>query len=122
MFLLQSLCNACGIRQRKARRAAMAAAAAAGFSSDTMVTSTEPPVQSPKPNKVETIMKTQKGIDNLDKTHTLPLKKRTKIINANKNNYTHNYSYNNNHNNNSKKICFEDFALSSNKDYINPNP
>ncbi|XP_021739003.1 putative GATA transcription factor 22 [Chenopodium quinoa] len=117
----KSLCNACGIRQRKARRAAMAAAAAAGFGNDNaVVPSISPlPVETPKP-KVQ-VIKTEKGLDDNnhhDKSHTLPLKKRSKVIDAarNNNNYTHN-----NTSNNAKKLCFEDFALSSNMDYLKAN-
>lgn len=116
----KSLCNACGIRQRKARRAAMAAAAATGFGNDTIVTSTSPPVEARKPaNKVQEIKPERGLLSNHDKSHTLPLKKRSKIIDAgsNNNNTTHNNSHNN-----AKKIGFEDLALSSNKDYLKPNP
>lgn len=108
----KSLCNACGIRQRKARRAAMAAAATSGYNggNDAIVTSISR-VEAPKPKVQE--MKSERGLDHHQKSNTLPLKKRSKIIDAAR---TNNYST---HHNNAKKLCFEDFALSSNKDYLN---
>ncbi|KAL2940354.1 putative GATA transcription factor 22 [Bienertia sinuspersici] len=114
----KSLCNACGIRQRKARRAAMAAAAAAGFGNDTVVTPPMPPIEARKSTNKAQEIKAEKGLLDQDKNLSLPIKKRSKIIDAtNENNSTHNSQ-----NNNAKKHCFEDFALSSNKDnYLNPN-
>lgn len=114
----KSLCNACGIRQRKARRAAMAAATAAGFGNDATTKSISPPVEAPKP-KVQVMKPEKSGLAHHDKSHTLPLKKRSKILldaGSNNNNYNQN---NNSHN--AKKLCFEDFALSLNKSYLKAN-
>lgn len=135
LIWLQTLCNACGIRQRKARRAAMAAAAASSFGNDNaVVPSISPP---PPPTPVEAskpkvqLIKSERGVDHHhhhDKSYTLPIKKRSKIIDAarnnnNNNNYTHiNINMNkNNSENANNKLLFEDFEMSSNKDYHKAN-
>ncbi|XP_073032020.1 putative GATA transcription factor 22 isoform X1 [Primulina eburnea] len=54
---LQSLCNACGIRQRKARRAAMAAASAAANGMAVVLTDEPPSLKTIKLKKKEKISK-----------------------------------------------------------------
>ncbi|KAK9683875.1 hypothetical protein RND81_10G171200 [Saponaria officinalis] len=117
----KSLCNACGIRQRKARRAAMAAAAAAAdFSKDTTTTVTSPlssttttttttttTFQSPKPIIIDEEIRSKLNLHH-EKNHTLPLKKRSKTLhfssfnnnNNSNNNDNNNINDNNNNNNN----------------------
>lgn len=65
LCLVQSLCNACGIRQRKARRAAAAAAAASNGGASQAAT------QQPKPAKKE---------KRSDVDRSLPFKKRCKTM------------------------------------------
>jgi hypothetical protein len=65
--VVQSLCNACGIRQRKARRAALAAANGG---------------QVPSPAQTYKVKKDKRSTDPVDRT--LPIKKRCKITASNK--------------------------------------
>lgn len=94
----KSLCNACGIRQRKARRAAMAAAAATtGFFMDNR---TLPPIAPTKSSKHKVLEEMrEKEVDNHLQSHPLPLKKRGKTIDVDK--------------------C--GFSSSNNKDYVTSN-
>ncbi|KAL9226884.1 hypothetical protein vseg_002645 [Gypsophila vaccaria] len=104
----KSLCNACGIRQRKARRAAMAAAAATASSTvtsplssttTTTTTTTTMKLQSPIKLIVDEEIKSKLSFD-YEKNYTLPLKKRSKTLHFNNdnniinndNNYDNNYS------------------------------
>ncbi|KAM7275637.1 hypothetical protein ACFE04_017503 [Oxalis oulophora] len=101
----KSLCNACGIRQRKARRAAMAAAAVASGSTVTEVI--KPFAKTTK--AVSQKEKKSSNINNNDKI-LLPFKKRCKLTSTT----TPNRSSSNN-----QKLCFEDLTiiLSKNSTY-----
>lgn len=66
--MVQSLCNACGIRQRKARRAALAAANGGLLPSSAQAN--------------YKVKKDKRSIDHVDRT--LPIKKRCKITTSNK--------------------------------------
>ncbi|KAH9614962.1 hypothetical protein KSS87_018235 [Heliosperma pusillum] len=122
----KSLCNACGIRQRKARRAAMAAATA-GFTKDTTIITSSTIVEPPK-----------LVVEDISSENKLPLKKRSKTFSTswsyNDNNYINNNNNNNNNGDNNNNIFvdnhyrgeekhnFEDIALSSrSKSYSKAN-
>ncbi|KAI3941895.1 hypothetical protein MKW98_009105 [Papaver atlanticum] len=115
----KSLCNACGIRQRKARRAMAAAAAATnddkvvGVANDRKETISS---STPKNNKIKiknsstatvttaipaATTTTESGCTN---DNMMPYKKRCKIVGPSSN-------YDNN-NNSRKKLCFEDLTIS----------
>ncbi|KAK6944827.1 Zinc finger, GATA-type [Dillenia turbinata] len=83
----KSLCNACGIRQRKARRAMAATAAAAN---GTIVTAENKPSL-----KIKVKHKDKNSNNNVD---TSQFKKKCKIASP--------------QSNGKKKLCFEDFAIS----------
>lgn len=96
----KTLCNACGIRQRKARRAAMAAAAVAEVANDGIVSSpSSVSMEAPKPNKVHDQEERETGLHHGGSHHPLPLKKRGKITFEDatppRNNNTNNNSWNN---------------------------
>lgn len=112
----KSLCNACGIRQRKARRAMAAATnddkvvVVANDRKETISSS------APKNNKIKiknsstasvttaipaATTTTESGTNN----SMMPYKKRCKIVGPSSN-------YDNNNNNSRKKLCFEDFTIS----------
>ncbi|KAI3866887.1 hypothetical protein MKX03_027120 [Papaver bracteatum] len=118
----KSLCNACGIRQRKARRAMAAAAAAAAATNDDKVVGVandrKETISSstPKNNKIKiknsstatvttaipaATTTTESGCTN---DNMMPYKKRCKIVGPSSN-------YDNN-NNSRKKLCFEDLTIS----------
>jgi hypothetical protein len=71
--MLQSLCNACGIRQRKARRAMAAAAAAAAASNGGTPQAASVAAQATKASKKE---------KRADVDRSLPFKKRCKMVAA----------------------------------------
>nr|GMD01798.1 putative GATA transcription factor 22 [Ipomoea batatas] len=71
----KSLCNACGIRQRKARRAMAAAATANGGANETA------PSSSPSTLKLK-VQKTTTKSNNYPSHHQQPLKKRCKFVTA----------------------------------------
>ncbi|XP_074307570.1 uncharacterized protein LOC141642625 [Silene latifolia] len=124
----KSLCNACGIRQRKARRAAMAAATA-GFTKDSTLT--------PSTTSSTIVVEAPKlVVDDITSENKLPLKKRSKTFNASWNYNDNNYNNNNNNNNSDhtnaiyvdnnyrpeEKHSFEDIAMSSrSKNYSKAN-
>ncbi|XP_060209912.1 GATA transcription factor 21 [Lycium barbarum] len=113
----KSLCNACGIRQRKARRAMAAAAAAAN---GTNFTSTETSTTTTMKIKVQ---QQKQKITKVNTNHVVPFKKRCKFL-SNSNTTTttpapapaprvesSSSSYNNNNAQQKKKLCFEDFFV-----------
>ncbi|KAJ7979356.1 GATA transcription factor [Quillaja saponaria] len=84
----KSLCNACGIRQRKARRA-MAAAAAAAAGNGTVVAAETPSMKGKVANKKEKKSRNIKCVPKFKKRCKLGISKPS-----------------------SKKLCFEDFTVS----------
>ncbi|URE42404.1 hypothetical protein MUK42_25727, partial [Musa troglodytarum] len=96
--MVQSLCNACGIRQRKARRAMAAAAAPDGG----LIIPTTPPAKAPRQEKID--------ID-----RTLPLKKRCKIDTASSSSSGGGSTTATTATASSRKHCFGNVTSSSNK-------
>uniref|UniRef100_A0A803QT41 Uncharacterized protein n=1 Tax=Cannabis sativa TaxID=3483 RepID=A0A803QT41_CANSA len=97
MLGLQSLCNACGIRQRKARRAmAAAAAAAAGSTNGTVVPVDKPSMKNT--NKEKKSKSTTTTATNNNNNNCVPFKKRCQSRGRRKN-----------------KVCFEDLIVSVSK-------
>ncbi|URE42403.1 hypothetical protein MUK42_25727 [Musa troglodytarum] len=94
----KSLCNACGIRQRKARRAMAAAAAPDGG----LIIPTTPPAKAPRQEKID--------ID-----RTLPLKKRCKIDTASSSSSGGGSTTATTATASSRKHCFGNVTSSSNK-------
>ncbi|XP_016488017.1 uncharacterized protein LOC107808050 [Nicotiana tabacum] len=101
----KSLCNACGIRQRKARRAMAAAAAAAAngtnFTTETSTTTTATAM------KIK-VQQKQKITTKVNNNHVVPFKKRCKFITSTTAAVG---SSSSTINNAQKKICFEDFFV-----------
>lgn len=123
----KSLCNACGIRQRKARRAAAAAAAASTTPNNgTNFTSTETTTTTTMKIKVQ---QQKHKITKVNANHVVPFKKRCKFLSstttpapepglvptpAPRVGSSSSSSFYNNNNNDvqqKKKICFEDFFM-----------
>lgn len=88
IIMVQSLCNACGIRQRKARRAMAAAAAAAN---GTILAANPPSMKSSK---------VQHKDKRASKSYVPKFKKKCKL---------------NTPDHGRKKVCFEDFTISLSK-------
>ncbi|XP_047308922.1 GATA transcription factor 21-like [Impatiens glandulifera] len=98
----KTLCNACGIRQRKARRAMAAAAAAAGNgSSETRSSTPVVKIITKVQNKIE-----KKRSSNGQDQYLLPYNKRFRDDINNSNNDDHGIT---------KGLCFEDFFMSLTK-------
>ncbi|KAH0706904.1 hypothetical protein KY289_011980 [Solanum tuberosum] len=114
----KSLCNACGIRQRKARRAA--AAAAAATNNGTNFTSTETTTTM----KIK-VQQQKHKITKVNTNHVVPFKKRCKFLSNTTTtpapvpapaprvgSSSSSSSYNNNNDVQQKKnLCFEDFFV-----------
>ncbi|KAJ8528233.1 hypothetical protein K7X08_021925 [Anisodus acutangulus] len=119
----KSLCNACGIRQRKARRAmAAAAATATATANGTNLTSTETSTTTTTIMKIK-VQQKQK-ITKVNTNHVVPFKKRCKFLSsttttalapvsasASAPRVGSSSSYNNNNAQQQKKLCFEDFFV-----------
>lgn len=123
----KSLCNACGIRQRKARRAA--AAAAAATNNGTNFNSTEASTTTTT-MKIK-VQQHKHKITKVNTNHVVPFKKRCKFLSTTPapapapapvptptprvgSSSSSSSSYNNNNNNDveqKKKLCFEDFFV-----------
>ncbi|WMV60068.1 hypothetical protein MTR67_053453 [Solanum verrucosum] len=118
----KSLCNACGIRQRKARRAAAAAAAATTTTTNngTNFTSTETTTTM----KIK-VQQQKHKITKVNTNHVVPFKKRCKFLSntittpapvpapaPRVGSSSSSSSYNNNNDvQQKKKLCFEDFFV-----------
>lgn len=97
---MQSLCNACGIRQRKARRAKEAAAAAANGAA-AVATDAATSMKIKVHNKKEKKLRIT--------SHVGQYKKQFKV-------HSDNYiSHPHHHQSHEKKLCFKEFALSLSK-------
>ncbi|XP_070033207.1 putative GATA transcription factor 22 [Nicotiana tomentosiformis] len=103
----KSLCNACGIRQRKARRAMAAAAAAANGTNFTTETSTTTTATATA-MKIK-VQQKQKITTKVNNNHVVPFKKRCKFITSTTAAAVGSSS--STINNAQKKICFEDFFV-----------
>ncbi|XVF89096.1 hypothetical protein PTKIN_Ptkin19aG0103300 [Pterospermum kingtungense] len=95
----KSLCNACGIRRRKARRAMEAAAAATENGAAAVATDAKTSVKIKVHNNKEKKSRT---------SHVGQYKKQFKLVHSDYNQHHHNHQ-------SKKKLCFKEFALSLSK-------
>ncbi|MCD7455327.1 hypothetical protein HAX54_027868 [Datura stramonium] len=128
----KSLCNACGIRQRKARRAMAAAAAAVATTNNVTNFSSTTETSTTTTMKIKVQQQKQK-ITKVNTNHVVPFKKRCKFLSSSTTttsaptpapvpapapapaprvgSSSSSSSYNNNNAQQKKELCFEDFFV-----------
>ncbi|PHU08141.1 GATA transcription factor 16 [Capsicum chinense] len=137
----KSLCNACGIRQRKARRAAAAAAAAATNGTNVSSTETSSTTTTITTTTKVKVQQQKNKTTKVNTNHVVPFKKRCKFLSttttapapapaatatataaatahctlvgssSSSSSYNNNNNNNNNNTNQKQKLCFEDFFV-----------